>query len=24
VPPDLQVQRRKVLGGMINEYYHAA
>jgi hypothetical protein len=24
VPLDLQVQRRKVLGGMINEYYHAA
>jgi putative transposase len=24
VPLDLPVQRRKVLGGMINEYYHAA
>ena len=24
VPLDLQVQRRKVPGGMINEYYHAA
>jgi putative transposase len=24
VPLDLQVQRRKVLGGVINEYYHAA
>jgi putative transposase len=24
VPQDLAVQRRKVLGGMINEYYHAA
>ena len=23
-PLDLQVQRRKVPGGMINEYYHAA
>jgi putative transposase len=24
VPPDLQAQRRKVPGGMINEYHHAA
>jgi putative transposase len=24
VPPDLPAQRRKVLGGLINEYFHAA
>jgi hypothetical protein len=24
VPPDLPAQRRKVPGGLINEYFHAA